>query len=94
MLHSAEKTAQRIVAALGLALVAGFFALWPTEPQAQYFGRNKVLWERFEFEILETEHFLIHYYPPDAAHARYVADLAERWYVRLSLFFAHELLSK
>src|SRR5690606_9663025 len=35
--------------------------------------------------------FLIHYYPPDAPHAEYVADLAERWYARLSRFFDHEL---
>src|SRR5690606_29626106 len=66
----------------------------PAEPHAQYFGRNKVLWEQFEFEILETEHFLIHYYPPDAAHARYVARIAERWYARLSRFFDHELNEK
>lgn len=94
MLHTAAKTARRVVAGVGLALATGLLAVWPTEPQAQYFGRNKVLWERFEFEILETEHFLIHYYPPDAAHARTVADLAERWYARLSLFFAHEFDEK
>lgn len=57
---------------------------------AQYFGRNKVLWERFDFQIMETDHFRIYYYPPDAPHAEYVARLAERWYQRLSTFFQHE----
>lgn len=84
----------RVFAAIGGLLAICALALWPAEPHAQYFGRNKVLWEQFEFEILETEHFLIHYYPPDAAHARYVARIAERWYARLSRFFDHELDEK
>src|SRR5690606_14273100 len=84
----------RVFAAIGGLLALCALALWPAEPHAQYFGRNKVLWEQFEFEILEIEHFLIHYYPPDAAHARYVARIAERWYARLSRFFDHELDEK
>ncbi|HEX7081696.1 MAG TPA: BamA/TamA family outer membrane protein [Gammaproteobacteria bacterium] len=77
-----------------LAATAALPALLPVAAEAQYFGRNKVLWERFEFEILETEHFLIHYYPRGAPHAEYVAALAERWYGRLSRFFDHELSEK
>jgi len=77
------------------AALAGIAALGAsTSLDAQYFGRNKVMWERFEFEILESEHFLVHYYPPDAPHAEYVADLAERWYGRLSTFFDHDLAEK
>ena len=72
-------------------VLAACFVAWPATLEAQYFGRNKVLWERFEFEVLETEHFLIHYYPPDAPHAEYVADLAERWHARLATFFEFEL---
>jgi len=84
---------RRFGAALA-AFAACVSIAWPIAVDAQYFGRNKVLWERFEFEILETEHFLIHYYPPGAPHAEYVADLAERWNTRLSTFFDHELEEK
>jgi hypothetical protein len=60
----------------------------------QYFGRNKVLWEEFEFSVLETEHFDIYYYPPESATGEYVAQLAERWYTRSSTFFDHEFKEK
>jgi Tol biopolymer transport system component len=68
--------------------------LLPSSVNGQYFGRNKVLWEQFEFEVLETEHFRIHHYPPDAPAGDYVAVLAERWYARLVRFFEHELEEK
>ena len=77
------------------ALVCGICALVaPHGVEAQYFGRNKVLWERFDVAILETEHFEIHYYPPDSPAAEYVARLSERWYERLSTFFGHEFDEK
>jgi WD40 repeat protein len=75
-----------------LSLLAVGFA--PGDLHGQYFGRNKVLWEQFEFEVLETEHFRIHSYPPDAPSGEYVAVLAERWYTRLAWFFDHELEEK
>lgn len=81
-------SARRAAAVLyGLALAA----LPRGAAQAQYFGRNKVLWEQLEFEVLETEHLAIHYYPPRAAVADDVARLSERWYERFSDLFEHEL---
>ncbi len=58
---------------------------------AQYFGRNKVQYRTFDFRVLATEHFDIYYYPEEAAAARIVARMAERWYARLSRFFTHDL---
>ena len=29
---------------------------------AQYFGRNKVQHKQFEFEVITTEHFQVHFY--------------------------------
>ena len=37
---------------------------------AQYFGRNKVQYERFDFKVLATEHFDIYYYPEEEAAVR------------------------
>jgi WD40 repeat protein len=69
-------------------------SLAPVLTEAQYFGRNKVIWEQFDFRVLETAHFRIHYYPPDAQTADYIARIAERWYERLSMFFDHEFTEK
>jgi Tol biopolymer transport system component len=60
-----------------------------TSADAQYFGRNKVEYEDFDFQILATEHFDIYYYPQEAAAARTAARLAERWYGRLSTLLNH-----
>jgi len=78
--------------ALLLAVLATCLLAAPSS--AQYFGRNKVLWDKFKFEVLETEHFQIHYYPESRAAAEDVARMAERWYSRLSGFFNHEFTKK
>jgi hypothetical protein len=33
--------------------------------EAQYFGRNKVQYRDFAFEVLKTEHFDIYFYPEE-----------------------------
>jgi WD40 repeat protein len=58
---------------------------------AQYFGRNKVQYKDLKFEVLKTEHFDIYFYPQEKAGVEIAARLAERWYVRLSRIFAHQL---
>jgi hypothetical protein len=62
-----------------------------TPTAAQYFGRNKVQYERFDFKVLPTEHFDIYYYPEEEAAVRMAARMAERWYARLSKLLDHEL---
>ena len=57
----------------------------------QYFGRNKVLYEKFDFKVLATEHFDIYYYPEEEAAVQLAARMAERWYARLSKLLRHEL---
>jgi hypothetical protein len=71
-----------------LALVAGGLS---TTAHAQYFGQNKVQYDTFDFRVLETEHFDIHYYPAEAEAAKQVGLMAERWYARLSKVLTHEL---
>lgn len=72
-----------------LAWVA--FATVAPPLSAQYFGRNKVQYENFEFEVLRTEHFDVYFYPTEDRGARTAARLAERWYTRLSTVLNHEL---
>ena len=56
---------------------------------AQYFGRNKVQYDRFQFAILETAHFDVYYYAEERSAAEVAAQMAERWYDRLSLALDH-----
>src|SRR5688500_7293451 len=75
-------------------LVATFlFSLAPTL-QAQYFGRNKVQWESFDFKVLQTEHFDIYYYEQEADVVHDIGRMSERWYARLSRVFNHSFKRK
>ena len=61
---------------------------------AQYFGRNKVQYETFDFKVLKTEHFDVYFYPEMRSAAEQAARMAERWYARLSRMLNHELKGK
>jgi len=61
---------------------------------AQYFGRNKVQVESFEFRVLPTAHFDIYYYPVERDAAEQAARMAERWYTRLSAALDHTLIDR
>lgn len=75
----------RILAALA---AAGLVLAVPLgSASGQYFGRNKVNYETFDFHVLSTEHFDIHFYPTDNPAIMDVGRMAERWYKRLSPTF-------
>jgi len=57
----------------------------------QYFGRNKVQYETFDFKVLKTENFDIYFYPQEEKAVQMAARMAERWYARLSRILDHEL---
>lgn len=61
---------------------------------AQYFGRNKVQYKTFAFEVMQTEHFDIYFYPEERAAVERAAQMAERWYARLSRIFTHQLIGR
>ena len=74
------------------ALLASLLIMGSAVPSfAQYFGRNKVQYERFDFKVLATEHFDIYYYPEEEAAVRLAARMAERWHARLTKVLQHEL---
>ena len=76
--------------AAGAAAALGLALLVPTLLEAQYFGRNKVQYQRFDFRVLQTPHFDVYYYPEEEAASREAARMAERWYARLSRILDHE----
>jgi hypothetical protein len=79
---------------LGKRVLLAGLALWlfSADPlSAQYFGRNKVQYEDFDFQVLTTPHFDLHYYPAERGAALIAARMAERWYARLSRALDHTL---
>ena len=85
----------RPTTAIAAALVAAAAALAaPPAPAQQYFGKNQVQYDRFRWKVIETEHFLVHYYPEEETAARDAARMSERAYGRLSRIFQHEFREK
>ncbi len=79
----------KIIAGLGLA---SLLALTVTPGlQAQWYGRNKVQYQKFHFKIMKTRHFDIYFYLQDEQTVKMAGLMAERWYSRLSRIFNHEL---
>lgn len=74
-----------VAAALGAALL---LSAHPAE--AQYFGRNKVQYEKMDFRVLLTPHFDLHFYPAESLAANDAARMAERWYARHRALFSLE----
>lgn len=62
-----------------------------THASAQYFGRNKVQYDRDHVRVLATEHFDIYFSREDAEAAHLAGRLAERWHARLTRVFDHQL---
>jgi Tol biopolymer transport system component len=80
---------RRVPQFLGLVLALTIVAASPAH--AQYFGRNKVQYQNFNFKVLRTQHFDIYFYPQEQEAASQAARMAERWLTRLSTLFHHEL---
>ncbi|MEO5509458.1 MAG: peptidase S9 [Longimicrobiales bacterium] len=66
----------------------------PQLASAQYFGRQKVQYEDFDWWVLQTNHFDVHFYPQERVAIEDAARESERWYSRLSLAFQHEFKKK
>jgi len=73
-----------------LATTALLLTALPAALSAQYFGRNKVQYGRFDFKIIQTEHFDVYYYPVEREAALDVARMAERSYAKLSRALNHQ----
>ena len=90
MSHSTRPATPR--ACVLLALAALF--LLSSSADAQYFGRNNVQWQTFDWRVMETEHYDIHFYPEMEEATRDAGRMAERWYSRLSGVLRHQYQRK
>jgi WD40-like Beta Propeller Repeat len=91
-----EFTMRQILRRIPLAgLSVMLFVLSTASPaHAQYFGRNKVQYKEFKFEVLKTAHFDVYFYEEERQNAARVGRMAERWYARLSSVFEHEMSTR
>ena len=74
-----------------LVVAAGALA---RDLNAQYYGRNKVQYQRFDFKVMKTRHFDIYFYLEDEQTVKMAGLMAERWYSRLSRMFNYEMRSR
>src|SRR6476469_9039169 len=74
-----------------LAIAGGLLFASAHSAAAQYFGRNKVQYEKFDFRIMRTSHFDLYFYPAESLVVHDAGRLAERWYTRHWDSFRHTL---
>jgi Tol biopolymer transport system component len=78
-----------------VAIASGAMLAGARTASAQnYFGQNQVQYDRFDWQILETEHFQIYFYPEEKKAATDAARMAERAYARLSRVLDHQFREK
>lgn len=74
-----------------LLLISILISLFPIAAFSQYFGRNKVQYEDFDFKVMETKNFRIYYYPSESEAIHDAARMLERWNVRFAQVLNHRL---
>jgi WD40 repeat protein len=79
---------------LVFGIAAAILCSCAAEATAQYFGRNKVHYDRADVRVLATEHFDLYYPRQDLSAALIAGRLAERWYARLSKALQHTLAGR
>lgn len=71
------------------ALFVGLFLV--VQPaHGQYFGRNKVQYDKFDFQTFKTSNFEFYLYPEEELAVSDASRMAERWYKRHSQTFLRE----
>src|SRR5215510_1782299 len=88
---SRRKGAHRVIVSVSRLAIACLILALASPASAQYFGRNKVRYRSFDFQVMRTEHFDIYFYPSEREGVDIAARLAERWYARLSRELNHKL---
>ncbi|MDX1429685.1 MAG: peptidase S9, partial [Rhodothermales bacterium] len=80
-----------IAALVGLFLFSGIIT---PSSSAQYFGRNKVQYDSFDFKRTQTQRFEIYFYDEERVAVEDAARMAERWYGRHSRTYLREFRKK
>ncbi|MEE4312315.1 MAG: BamA/TamA family outer membrane protein [candidate division KSB1 bacterium] len=76
-----------------ISLCIGFLLL-PQVIFSQYFGKNKVQYEDFNWQYIQSEHFDIYFTDGGESIAEFVAEISEASYKRLSKSLRYDLLDR
>lgn len=63
-----------------ILLLLAFFGLCLSTAQAQYFGRNKAKYKKFDFEVYESPNFEIYHYLENPDYLNTLTKQCEHWY--------------
>jgi len=85
--------------ALGIAAVSVLLVGLARPAAAQtgfipYFGKNNIHYDTFKWQVYQTDHFEIYYYPELEKHLERIAGYAESAYQKVSADLHHDLSSK
>ena len=83
-----------VAAAFLFTLVGGPLLAAAQTPYIPYFGKNQIRYDNFRWQIYETDHFEIYYYPEIEQHLERVAGYAESAYQHISSELRHDLVAK
>jgi Tol biopolymer transport system component len=76
---------------LGRLSLVGLVALLLATPVLGQFGKNKIAYDRFDWQIYHSPHFDIHYYGATEEFLEEIVSYAESAYVKISKDLDHEL---
>jgi len=74
-----------------VVLVIGVAAVSGTAWAQFYYGKNKVQYTDFDWQVMSTRHFRIYFYTEEAEVAQIAARIAEDHYPKLAARFNHEV---
>ena len=77
-----------------LILLFFIVSISTSEGQIYFFGRNKVQWDKFNWKVIETDHFNIYYYDDMQVVASIGAPYAEEVYEELKIKLNHVVTYK
>ena len=63
-----------------IGLLFALFGLFLSTAQAQYFGRNKAKYKKFDFEVYESPNFEIYHYLDNPEYLKDLTHQCEHWY--------------
>ena len=72
------------------AVAAALLLLLSAEP-LHAFGKNKIVYQKFDWRTYKSPHFDVYYYPEEEAMLTQVVSYAESQYTRLSQILDHEI---
>ncbi|MBD3317189.1 MAG: peptidase S9, partial [Chitinivibrionales bacterium] len=72
-------------------MMVAVLCMGATELMGQYFGRNKVQYEQFDFKETQTPHFRVFHYTTEGPAIRDAVKMLERWHERQAAVFGDSL---